>query len=211
MTRLTKDMRENILRKAIANVPTIDYEALLVPIVQEALCKHMPPEVKAAYDNEETRAYLHTTDVIIRDGNGYNGRSMYLRSPDAKGYRAYHQFHGLTTKTHRLEISVTPLVVARLKEDTIIHTVTKAVVDSGYYAKHIEQQDLFESVKKRLRDTLESVTTLKRLYDVLEPELHHLIPKEGDKTANLPATVAPVVDDLRKLGAQLPDVPKATK
>jgi hypothetical protein len=205
--RLTKDMRANILRKAIANVPTINYEALLIPIVQEALCKHMPPEVKAVYDNEDTRDYLHTSEVNIRNGNGYGGSALYIRAEGG----GYHGFYGLFDGTNRLEIRATPEVVERLKKGTLMHTVTHAVIKSGYFDKHVEQRDLFDSVKSRLRSTLESVTTVKRLYDALEPELHHLIPKEWDKTANLPATVAPVVDDLRKLGAQLPDVPKATK
>ena len=70
----------------------------------------------------------------------------------------------------------------RLKPETLHYDLSHAVIKSGFFHKHIEQEALFESVKKRLRDTLRSVTTIKRLYDVLEPELHHLIPKEGDKT-----------------------------
>lgn len=68
----------------------------------------------------------------------------------------------------------------------------------GYY---------LQSVSERLRANLKAATTMKRLYEVLEPELHHYIPKDEVK-ANLPACVAPVVDDLRKLGAVLPDVAK---
>lgn len=209
--RLTKHTRANLLAKAIANVPTIDYAALLIPVIQDALCKHMPPEVKAVYDNEDTRKYLHTCEVYIRDGNGYGGRTMFLRSSaGSSGYRADHEFYG-TQGERRLDIRVSPDVVSRLKKGTLMCDLTNAVIKSGYFDKHIEQEELFASVKRRLQATLDSVSTVKRLYDVLEPELHHLIPKENDKTANLPAAAAPVVDDLRKLGAQLPDVPKATK
>ena len=201
--RLTNDMRGNILSKALSNVPTIDYHALLIPVVQAVICDHMPDHVRRAYDDPAQRSYLKTTSVYIREGNGYNGNATYLLSNGTA-----HNFHGLPT-TNTLEVRLTPEFVDRLKKGTLIHDVTKAIVKSGYFDKHLEQQTLFESVKKRLRSTLRSVGTVKRLYDVLEPELHHLIPKEGDKTANLPALAAPVVDDLRKLGAQLPEVPKA--
>lgn len=207
--KLTKDIRANIARKALEHVPSIDYHALLIPIVQNVLRDHMPPEVRAVYDNKETREYLPRVHASIREGNGYNGTSMWIQDPPGLShYRASHGFYGLQEKSCSLEIRVTPEVVERLKKGTLIYDLTQAVIKSGYFAAHMAQEQLLASVKKRLNDTLASVTTVKRLYDVLEPELHHLIPKEGDKKINLPATAAPVVDDLRKLGAVLPEVPK---
>lgn len=207
--RLTKAMRANILAKAIANVPTTDYSALLIPVVQDVLCKHMPPEVKAVYDNEDTRKYLKTFEVCIRNGNGSNGRVMRLIDPsETVGYRRDHGFYG-AQGGGRLDVRVGPEVVAHLKKGTLMCDLTDAVTKSGYFDKAVAQNDLFESVQKRLKATLDSVTTTSRLYDVLEPELHHLIPKEHDKASYLPTAAAPVVDDLRKLGAQLPKTPKA--
>ena len=204
--KLTKDIRETIARKTLENIPSLNYHALLIPVVQGVLRDHMPAEVRAVYDNEDTRDYLPTVTCTVRRGNGSGVGSMYIMTK-ATGPQP---FYGLRRSSHHLDISVSPEVLDRLKEGTLAYDLSHAVIKSGYYDKHIEQENLLDSVKKRLINTLNSVTTLKRLYDVLEPELHHLIPKEGDKTANLPATAAPVVDDLRKLGAVLPEVPKAT-
>ena len=201
--RLTNAMRDNILSKALSNVPTIDYLGLLIPVVQDVLCDHMPDHVRRAYDDPAQRPYLNSANVYVREGNGYNGNAAYLRSG-----QGYHEFYGVTS-TRNLDVRVTPEVADRLKKGELMHDVTKAIVKSGYFDKYLEQRALLGSVRQRLDNTLRSVSTLKRLYDVLEPELHHLIPKEGDRTANLPALAAPVVDDLRKLGAQLPEVPKA--
>jgi hypothetical protein len=198
--RLTKHMRDHIFHKAMGNVPSIDYAELLWPVVQGVLCAHMPDHVRRAYDNPEDRKYLKSTEVQIREGNGYNGTSLYLPN----------RVYGVT-ESSRIEIRVDEALTGYLKKGTLPHDLYHAVVKSGYFQKHLDQQGLLKSVKNRLRANLDSVNTVKRLYDVLEPELHHLIPKEADKTANLPATVAPVVDDLRKLGADLPTVAKAAK
>ena len=206
--RLTNDIRDNIERKALANVPVIDYHTLLIPVVQGVLCDHMPDDVRRAYDDHAQRPYLCTANVSVKQGN----RDMYINSRHENGYRQNHGFYGiLQTRYGTLDIRVDDASLERLKPETLHYDLSHAVIKSGFFHKHIEQEELFKSVKKRLRDTLHSVTTVKRLYDVLEPELHHLIPKEGDTTASLPATAAPVVDDLRKLGAELPTVAKATK
>ena len=201
--RLTKDMRANILRTAMAQVPTIDYPALLVPLLQEVFCKHMPPEVKAVYDNPETRPYLKQIDVWIKDGNGYGTKSM---KPETKGTGYHGEFFGASS-IRSIDIQVDERAVSRLKKGTLYYDLTHAVVKSGYFDKHIEQQQLLADVRKRLGATLDAASTVKKLYDVLEPELYYLIPKEDDKSVKLPAMAAPVVDDLRKLGAVLPAVP----
>lgn len=203
--RLTNDIRDNIQRKALANVPVIDYHALLIPVIQGVLCGHMPDAVRAVYDDLDYRRYLIFTYVEVRDGN----RGMYIQNRDDSGYLANHRFYGaIPGRWNEVVIRVDDASVGSIPKGTLHYDLSRAVIESGFYHKHIEQEALFESVKKRLRDTLYSVTTVKRLYDVLEPELHHLIPKEGDKVACLPTTAAPVVDDLRKLGADLPTVQK---
>lgn len=197
--RLTNDIRANIARKALANVPTIDYLKQLVPVVQAVLYEHMPPKAKAAYDDPESRVFLMSHQVRARISGTY---SDTVRLPDS--------VYGFTDRnTSTVDVQTDARALDAWKAGTLKHDMTKAIVESGLFAAHIKQQELLKSVKKRLEATLSSVTTVKRLYDVLEPELHHLIPKEQDKTANLPATVAPVVADLRALGAVLPDVPKA--
>jgi hypothetical protein len=191
--RLTKDMRSNILRKAITNVPTVDYIALLTPVIQNVLFSHMPATVQEVYSNPSTRDFLKVARVDIRHGN----QSVYIPN----------DFYGMASSRY-LTIRVDEASMPRFRKGSLDYNLSRAVVKSGLFNKHVEQKALFESVKRRLQSTLDSVTTVKRLYDVLEPELHHLIPREEDKTANLPAAAAPVVDDLKKLGALLPDVPK---
>ncbi len=191
--RLTKDMRSNILRKAVANVPTVNYLERLVPVIQNVFFSHMPATVQAVYTNPSNRGFLKPSRVDVRDGN----QSVYMPS----------EFYGVDSDTY-VVIRVDAASMSRLRKGSLDYNLSRAVVKSGLFAKHVEQRILFGSVKRRLQSTLDSVTTVKRLYDVLEPELHHLIPREKDKTANLPAAAAPVVDDLKKLGALLPDVPK---
>ena len=204
-------MRESIVKAAMVSVPSIDYAALMAPILQGVFYKHMPAEVRAVHENEETREYLKNFTITLREGNGYGGRSMDFSEKDTRGrYAGYYQFYGLVTTNH-LNLRMSEEYIKNLKKGTLTYDLTRAVQKSGYFDKHLAQNDLVDSVRRRLQATVASVNTVKRLYDVLEPELHHLIPKEDDKVANLPATVAPVVSDLKKLGAVLPTVPKRKK
>lgn len=192
--RLTNGIRDAILYKAMTGVPAIDYIAKLVPVIQGVIYKHMPDKVKAVYDDEDSRKYLHSTRCVIKDGNKWYWVEPLLRGLD---------------NANNLEIQINPDAVSIMKKGTLRFDLSKAVIATGYVEKHIEQVELRKDVERRLRNTLRSVTTTKRLREVLEPELHHLIPVESASGANLPALAAPVVSDLRKLGAQLPDVPKA--
>lgn len=199
--RLTNDIRANIARRALANVPTVDYLKQLVPVLQAVLYEHMPPKVKAVYDDPESRVFLRSHEVRLRTGDGYS-ISTHLPAPVC----------GFTDKAvYTVDVQTDVRALDAWKAGTLKHDLTKAIIDSGLFAAHIKQQELLKSVKNRLEANLSSVTTVKRLYDVLEPELHHLIPKEPEKikAAGLPACVAPVVADLKALGAVLPDVPKA--
>lgn len=196
MTRLTNQMRTNLLQAATKAVPVIKYGELLAPIIQEVLCAHMTPKLYAAYKDEASRPYLQHGNINIRDGNQRSTMSIL------KSTGEYVKFYGLLNEYHTLNIHESALGL--LAKGTWKFDVAHAVIKSGYYHKHWEQEQLLASVKTRLNATLQGVSTIKRLYDVLEPELHHLIPKETSATINLPATAGPVVEDLRKLGATLP-------
>lgn len=204
--RLNNQMRDNILRQATAQVPVVDYYALLMPVIQEAICKHMPAPARAAYEDEASRGYMSTIDVRLKEGNGYSGNGMYFG--DHGNYKIYGMCSG-----RELTVRIDDISFEQTRRGTLGYDVASAVRKSGYFKKYHEQAELLKDVKKRLKATLESVTTVKRLYDVLEPELHHLIPKEDAPAAkiSLPAAAGPVVADLIKLGAQLPKVPKVEK
>jgi len=203
--RLTKNMREEILRKATAGVPVVNYKAKLQPVLQAVVCKHMPEPARLAYEDEESRLFLTTVHLEVKEGNGYNGRSMTFSKYDNDPVRGY-------AVQGRLVVRVDDASFDQARKGTLSYDLAAVVRKTGYLDKHYEQLVVMQNVRKRLKATLESVTTVKRLYDVLEPELHHLIPKEENAAvANLPAAAGPVVDDLRKLGAQFPDVPKVAK
>lgn len=200
--KLTKSMRESILHKAIANVPAEDHIAKLVPIVQSVLRKHAPATVKKVIDDPDCHKYLKQAQIRIKEGN-----RILVTIRDAN----ISTFVGVTTDPwHAIDIRCDQTSFESMKEGTLNYDLSKAVIESGLVEKYQEQIALLNSVQARLKATLNSVTTVKRLYDVLEPELHHLIPKEDARTANLPAAAAPVVDDLRRLGAELPEVAKAS-
>lgn len=207
--RLTNDLRHNILVAATKSVPTIDYHAKLAEVVQDVLFQNMPPAVQETYADIITRPYLSTSNVTIKDGNG-NGASMTIaqKKHGCAFCNAPTKFFG-TFGEHTLYVQINPAAVATLKQGTLSYKLSNAVIKSGFYQAHMEQNDLLAQVKNRLKATLAACTTIKRLYEVLEPELHYLIPAEDNKVANLPATAGPVVADLRRLGAQFPDAPKA--
>lgn len=203
--RLTNDIRDNIRAKIMSDVPTIDYRAMLFNMVQDIIVEHMDPRVRAVYEDEKLRPLLDTNTCRFRLDNGYN-YSVHTCNPDHNSH--YGEHAGLPFS---LDICLEPRVVERTKKGSIYYDVMHAAMKSGHVHKHFEQQNLLDSVKKRVRSTLSSVGTVSKLYDVLEPEFHHLIPREDDKKIQLPATAAPFAEDLRKLGANLPKVPKAKK
>ncbi len=197
--RLTKDMRDAIVAKALANLPRVDHWPAVREVIQNTIVEHMEPEVRAVWDNPDLRGCLSRTEFSIRRGNrtlvNFYGPSGLL---------------GLRTSDRNSRGDVTiymdDAVGARV-ENNVIGAITEALHSSGLVAAQERNRDLLESVRNRLRHAVSSVSTIKRLYDVLEPELHHLIPRvEG---VNLPVVAVNVVDDLKALGAELPDVPKA--
>ena len=197
MTRVTKDLRENMMRSIMKDLPSRDYRVEIHKLVQDTVVEQMPPEVATVYANENLRKYVVSSTIDVRKGN--ESISMWMRNDDFKVY-------GLASHmVIRMDDTDYP---SRLPEGSLYGAVVTAVAASGLVDAYFAQEDLRKSVSKRVRDNLEAAKTFKQLYEILEPELHHYIPKDEAK-AQLPACVAPVVDDLRKLGAVLPETPKA--
>ena len=194
MTRLTNDLRDSIHRKIMTGLPVVDYKALIRTLVQDTIMEFAPQQVRELYAEHANRAYLDRKHVEIRDDNN-------------RGTGLYELFYGLQGA---LTVRMDPRMEPILKDGTLAHALYTRLRDRQLFEEHKKQQVLRENVSKRLKGNLYAVSTIKRLYDVLEPELHHFIPKELEVVkASLPSTVAPVVDDLRKLDAMLPDAPKA--
>lgn len=184
MTRLTKDARAALHRQIMAGLPNIDYLSKMQQIGQEEIIRFSPRAVQDVYADEGTRKYLTTGNFCLRVGN----QSLF-----------WHRCHGLTGE---LILRTDESLIFYLKEGTVHHAIGSRLLKDGLLAKYLEQEKLRKSVSERLRSNLDAAKTIKQLYDTLEPELHRFIPKEPEavKKANLPAAVAPVVEDLKKLG-----------
>ena len=192
MTRLTNEMRESMLTRIMYGLPNVNYLQQIKDLVQKTIIEFAPKEVQTLYGDEKLRNYLADNYVEIKDGNGY--RSMIYE-------RVYGLSKGMT-------IQMDPRTEAILKDGTLLHAIYTRLRDSNLMAKRQEQEELRQDVRTRLKANLASVTTIKRLYEVLEPELHGFIPRVAEGKSTLPSCVAPVVDDLKKLGLVVPETPK---
>lgn len=187
--RLTKELRKIIVNKAVANLPKTDHTTAVRDLIQSVIVEQMAPEVRAVWDNTETRGILRAFDVSVRRGNK---EAVYV-----KGIRGLPA--SIASDHYGMCVYLDEAVDAN--GDGIVDQITAAVRASGLVDAQEANRELLASVKRRLSSALSSVSTVKRLYDVLEPELHYLIPRvEG---ANLPVVALNVADDLRKLGADL--------
>lgn len=183
MTRLTNELRDSIHRKIMHGLPNIDYAAQIRTLIQDTIIEFAPKQVQELYANEATRSYLNASYVEVRDGN----RRAY-----GVGY-----LYGLTKD---MSVQMDERSESFIKEGTLYHAMYTRLKSSDLVGKHKAQEELRKSVSQRLKANLAAATTIKKLYEVLEPELHSFIPREvaGDKM--LPACVAPVAEDLKKLG-----------
>jgi hypothetical protein len=189
-------------RKIMSGLPVIDYVKLIHELVQKVVIEHAPEQVRVMYDNPDMRRYLQSTGLEVKKGNQYV--SLYSRGDGVREILYYNTVYGLTKG-----ITINTMDDAgRMPEGSIYRALLTKLKESGLVDKYFAQDDLRESVRKRLSANLAASKTFKQLYANLEPELHHYIPKD-ETAAQVPACVAPVVDDLRKLGADLPTVPKA--
>lgn len=198
MTRLTNDMRNHIFNKIMKGLPNRNYETELHVVVQAAVVEFMDPKVRAVYDDKIMRDMLQTADVRISTGS----RNLYLYNSDRGRY--------VIGLVKQLDIRTADHAwPERIPEGELYHHLLFKTNLVELVNAHYAQEELREQVSKRLRANLNAATTFKKLYEILEPELHNFIPREASKEASLPACVAPVVDDLKKLGLVVPEVPKA--
>jgi len=202
MTRLTNDLRTSLLYKIMKGLPNRDYIGEIHSLVQDTIAEFMPKEVKVLYDKPDMRGYLTAVGLDVRSGN--RSVSMYMRKSSDEQRRD--EVVGLKSRlTVRMDDAEN---AQRLSEGSLYRALVTRLHEKGLVEAYFQQEELRRDVERRLKANLAAATTIKRLYEVLEPELHHYIPKETGKDT-LPACVAPVVDDLKKLGLVLPEVQKA--
>jgi hypothetical protein len=201
MTRVTNHLRDHMERQIMKDLPSREYTKEIHALVQELVIVHAAKEVRVLYDDPDMRGHLHRSGIDVKVGNSY----VPLHRGSTDDQRC-DEVYGL--KAGRLTIRMDDAENAsRLPEGSIYRDIVTKLHKSGLVAAYFAQEELRVSVRNRVRANLAAAKTFKQLYEILEPELHHYIPKDEVK-AQVPACVAPVVDDLRKLGAVLPSVPK---
>jgi len=186
MTRLTNEMRDSILAKIMHGLPNVDYVSQVKKLVQDIIIEFAPKQVQELYADEKTRRYLHEGYAEVRDGN---------RRIDGLGY-----WSGVYGLINGVTVQLDERSEALLKDGTLYHALYTRLKASELVRMYADQEELRKSVRQRLKANLAAASTVKRLYEVLEPELHHYIPVIVEGKSTLPACVAPVVDDLKKLG-----------
>lgn len=190
MTRLTHQMRDQIVAKAIANLPAQNHRAEARKIIEKVVYDSAPPQIQAMMDDDRLRRALARTQICVMIGNRY-----------VFDYRDADGFLGICDDRAGGRNSVKVYMDQEAANRGVFSDIYAALHADGVVQRCIEQRALLENVKRRLKSAVYSVNTLKRLHDVLEPELHHLIPKT--ETNLLPAASFRVAEDLKKLGADL--------
>jgi hypothetical protein len=191
-------MRSSMLHNIMKGLPNRNYAADIHTMVQSTIVEFMLPEVRVMYDDPVLRPYLAMNRLEVVSGN----RSVPM-------YRGGDNTDYVIGVKSSLKVRMDDAGNAnRLAEGSLYRALVTRLHDSGLVTAYFAQDELRDTVVSRLRANLKAATTIKKLYAVLEPELHQYIPRDTP-TSSLPACVAPVVDDLRKLGANLPETPKA--
>ncbi len=190
MTRLTNEARDAILNRAVASLPKQDFHAEARKIIEAVIYREAPDPVKALLDDANLRVALAATDFGINIGN--------VETMAFEGIRGF-----CLPQTGERYYMIKVYMDRPDAHSGIKAAIRDALAADGVIDRHMKARDTLDNVKRRLRAALYSVNTVKRLYDVLEPELHHLIPKSPSSLA--PMISVKVVDDLRALGADLPE------
>lgn len=69
-TRLTNEMRDSFIRRAMADVPGVDYEQKIRDAVNKAVHVALPKEVKKLLADDATKGFIRTSGASV-DGEKY--------------------------------------------------------------------------------------------------------------------------------------------
>ena len=134
MTRVTKQLRYNMERDIMKDLPSRDYTVEIYKLVQDTIADQLPTEVKSLYDNEDLRKYIVSSNIEVFKGNTSVG--MYSQ-PDVYGLAGY------------LRIRMDDAEHAnRLPEGSPYAAVVMALAASGLVDGYFEQEELRSSVMK---------------------------------------------------------------
>ena len=193
--QLNKSQKSRIVNDIMRDVPEVDHLELIREYVQEEALKLMPAEVRAVYDNPETRGFLACCGLHISGG-------YYLGSP-----RAIFWGHGSQVPSSYGNTLYLNKRHWNKGEDDLTKRLLNTVHDKvALLVKQAEEQrKVRELMKDKLRTMLAGIRTLKQAKTMLEPELHKYLPAEPPKTdpkaAQASTALVPyVVANLREMG-----------
>lgn len=198
MTRLSNDLRNELRHKIMKDLPSKNYIPDIHALVQRVVIAEAPAAVRVMYEDPKQRCYLRVSDLQVSVGNS----RVFMWEGEGCD-----RIVGYPERELRLNLAE-GAVELEMGRGKLRGKIIAELASSGLVKAYFDQRELRDKVSKRVQANLAAAKTIKQLYTVLEPELHHYIPKD-EHIVNLPSTVTPVVDDLRKLGANLPEVPKA--
>lgn len=195
--RLTKSHRYALRQQILATLPVVDFDTQILDVLRAAALPFAPEPVRPILNAPEYWPLFREIYVSVRDGNdtvwSRTVRGMYGGDDTAEG---------------RLSVNVRGMYA----EGSYKAALVKALNNSGVLARYVDYTQRRKDVEYRIRRVLDAATTVKQLYEVLEPELHTFVREiEGTKPppvalAQLPVASRKVVDDMRLLGAALPEV-----
>lgn len=193
--QLNKGHKADIVRAIMKDVPQVDYDETIREYVQAEAVKLLPPEVRALYDNPETRRYLHCTNIQARSAHFYSSNAIFWCRNDDHATTSYQTLY--LSKRHWNG-------TAGDLSEKLIDTVYATVADLCTKAE--AQSKARNDMEKKLHTMLLGIRTLKQAKTLLEVELHKYLPVEppkdpAQKAAQASTALVPyVVANLREMG-----------
>ena len=169
--RMTKQLQEAFVKGVLADVPTLDYQGMLLPIVLADFVGQLPEPVRAIW-NGPLRDYVNLQYFSAGDGSW-----------------------GDTTRWHYSCEVPWPTDCAR---DNLKLTPAGQKNVDALTKKWAAQNKRIATLKTKLEGAVKAYTTVKTLREAL-PEFAKYLPAEDATPSNLPA-LANVVSDLVQAG-----------
>lgn len=176
MTRLTNQLRREIITKIMAQVPMIDYQAKIKEFLNETARSLAPPEIMAHHGTPLWQ-YVSMARVYINDDGYFWVRPL----PDGGNDDRLRSNH----------------------PDPTWRALAEAYRDSGLLGASEKRRKARRDMSDKLMQVMTSTTTVKGLRNVLAPDLHQFVPVDVEITARLP--VPAVVAELKAMGMTFPE------
>lgn len=181
MTRLTNELRNQIINKIMLKVPKVDYQTKTKEFLNEAARAIAPPEIMEL-EGTPLWAFVSTEHVYI-SGEGY-----FNVCPLPSFGR------------HNNELGPA-------HPDPYWKKLWAAYRDSGLHGANKKQESAHRDMRHKLMQVMKSTTTVKGLRSVMSPDLHQFVPIDVEVRANLP--VPAIAAELKAMGMKFPEQPQS--